>query len=172
MTQSSRATAKPDQKQLSLNWDEWLTVHAVVINTSRAAGPYDVTVNVTTDLPADHPELASLKHVDKIVIDIDCFTDGRVFGLARLLRDNIGFAGDLEVSGDFLPDQISFLQRCGVNSFSGEEIVKNAFNYYSGFYQPPCQGIDEVTFIRSEREQLARITHHISWRGGDRARPE
>jgi uncharacterized protein (DUF934 family) len=106
---------------------------------------------ITTDLAADHPRLGSLLDAQKIVIEIETFTDGRVFGLARLLRDKLGFSGDLEVSGDFLPDQISFLQRCGVNSFSGEEIVRDAFNYYSGFYQPPRQGIDEVTFIRQSR---------------------
>ena len=153
MSSKPQTNAKPDRKQLTLTWEEWRTVHAVVTNTTRAAGPYDVTVKIGTDLPIDHPQLASLVHVNRIVIEIDSFTDGRVFGLARLLRDSVGFTGDLEVSGDFLPDQISFLQRCGVNAFSGEEIVKDAFNYYSGFYQPPRQGIDEVTFIRDERQE-------------------
>lgn len=139
------------KKPLRLSWQEWLTVHAVVTASSPVGGPYGVTVVVKTDLPADHPQLDSLLAVEKIVIEIENFTDGRVFGLARLLRDQVGFSGDLEVSGDFLPDQISFLERCGVNSFSGEEIVRDAFNYYSGFYQPPRQGIDEVTFIRESR---------------------
>ena len=151
MTTSS--TENNGTRKLRLSWDEWLTVHAVVTASSPGGGPYDVTVVVTTDLSIEHPQLSSLLSVDKIVIEIDSFTDGRVFGLARLLRDNLGFAGDLEVSGDFLPDQISFLERCGVNSFSGEEIVRDAFNYYSGFYQPPRQGIDEVTFIRESRAE-------------------
>lgn len=140
-------------KQLRLSWEEWLTVNAVVTHSSPAGGPYDVTVVISTDLPTDHAQLSSLLSVNRIVIEIDSFSDGRVFGLARLLRDNIGFSGDLEVSGDFLPDQISFLQRCGVNAFSGEEIVRDAFNYYSGFYQPPRQGIDEVRFIRELRHE-------------------
>ena len=138
-------------KALRLKWEEWRTVHAVVTHSSSARGPYDITVVVTTDLPLDHPELSSLLMVDKVIIEIDNFTDGRVFGVARHLRDSLGFDGVLEVSGDFLPDQISFLERCGVNSFSGEEIVRDAFNHYSGFYQPPRKGIDEVTFIRESR---------------------
>ncbi|MCP4387729.1 MAG: DUF934 domain-containing protein [Gammaproteobacteria bacterium] len=148
MTQSN---SNPESTQLTLGWQEWLTVHAVVTNTTPAGGPYEITVVITTDLATDHPQLASLLDAKKVVVQIETFTDGRVFGLARLLRDKLGFTGDLEVSGDFLPDQISFLQRCGVNSFSGEEIVRDAFNYYSGFYQPPRQGIDEVTFIRQSR---------------------
>jgi uncharacterized protein (DUF934 family) len=151
MTQSNSSPEKTGKKQLTLNWQEWLTVHAVVTASGPAGGSYEVTVVVDTDLPMDHPQLSSLLDAERIVIEIASFTDGRVFGLARLLRDKIGFDGDLEVSGDFLPDQISFLERCGVNSFSGEDIVKDAFNYYSGFYQPPRQGIDEVTFIRQSR---------------------
>ena len=156
MTSSTNENTKT--RKLRLSWDEWLTVHAVVTASSPGGGPYDVTVVVTTDLPIEHPQLSSLLSVDKVVIEIDSFTDGRVFGLARLLRDNLGFAGDLEVSGDFLPDQISFLERCGVNSFSGEEILRDAFNYYSGFYQPPRQGIDEVSFIRELREGGAKAS--------------
>ncbi len=148
---NNESTADEAERQLRLRWEEWLTVHAVVTNTSPLRGPYDITVIVTTDLPIDHPQLDSLRAVNRIVIEIDSFTDGRVFGLARLLRDGIGFGGDLEVSGDFLPDQISFLRRCGVNAFSGEEVLRDAFNYYSGFYQPPRQGIDEVSFIRELR---------------------
>ena len=153
MTQSISNPQKPAQKQLRLSWQEWLKVHAVVTSPSPDGRTYDVTVVITTDLPVDHPQLSSLLAVEKIVIEIETFTDGRVFGLARLLRDKIGFSGDLEVSGDFLPDQISFLQRCGVNSFSGEDIIRDAFNYYSGFYQPPRAGIDEVTFIRESRAE-------------------
>ncbi|TNF91137.1 MAG: DUF934 domain-containing protein [Gammaproteobacteria bacterium] len=153
MTRSISKPKKPAQKQLRLSWQEWLKVHAVVTSPSPDGRTYEVSVVITTDLPVDHPQLSSLLAVEKIVIEIETFTDGRVFSLARLLRDEVGFNGDLEVSGDFLPDQISFLQRCGVNSFSGEDIIRDAFNYYSGFYQPPRTGIDEVTFIRESRAE-------------------
>ena len=146
--------ASPDIGQpnrLRISWQEWLTLHPVVTRAQPAAGPYEVTVVVDTGLPVDHPRLEILLDAHRIVIEIETFTDGRVFGLARLLRDRLGFDGDLEVSGDFLPDQISFLERCGINAFSGEEIVRDAFNFYSGFYQPPRAGIDEVSFIRGTR---------------------
>ena len=141
----------PDSRQLRVDWRQWLALNAVVSKSPPAGEPCRVTVVVTTELPHDHPQLATLLDADRVVIEIETFTDGRVFGLARLLRDELGFDGDLEVSGDFLPDQISFLRRCGVNAFSGEDIVRDAFNYYSGFYQPPRAGIDEVTFIRESR---------------------
>jgi uncharacterized protein (DUF934 family) len=153
MTNPDFNAKTPAPKTLRVDWRQWLAMSAVITRSPPAGEPYRVTVVVTTDLPLDHPQLASLRGVDRIVIDIETFTDGRVFGLARLLRDDIGFEGDLEVSGDFLPDQISFLERCGVNAFSGEDIVRDAFNFYSGFYQPPRAGIDEVNFIRESRDE-------------------
>lgn len=154
MTQANSNAGETGSKQLTLSWEEWLTVNAVVTASAPGGGPYHVSVVVTTALPTDHPQLSSLLKVDRVIIEIETFTDGRVFGLARLLRDRLGFDGELQVSGDFLPDQLSFLERCGVNSYTGEEVVKDAFNYYSGFYQPPRQGIDEVTFIRQARDEL------------------
>ncbi|MGD2171283.1 MAG: DUF934 domain-containing protein [Gammaproteobacteria bacterium] len=152
MTEENTTPDNSQSKQLRVRWREWLALNAVVTRSPPAGESYHVTVVVTTDLRHDHPQLATLRDADRVVIEIETFTDGRVFGLARLLRDELGFDGDLEVSGDFLPDQISFLQRCGVNAFSGEEIVRDAFNYYSGFYQPPRAGIDAVTFIRESRD--------------------
>ncbi|HKJ54033.1 MAG TPA: DUF934 domain-containing protein [Gammaproteobacteria bacterium] len=152
MTRKIANPDNPQPKQLRVDWHEWLMLNAVVTRSPPPDESYRVTVVVTTELPHDHPQLATLLDADRVVIDIETFTDGRVFGLARLLRDELGFDGDLEVSGDFLPDQISFLRRCGVNAFSGEDIVRDAFNFYSGFYQPPRAGIDEVTFIRESRD--------------------
>jgi uncharacterized protein (DUF934 family) len=153
MTDSNQSPDLGQPNRLRVDWQEWLALHAVVTRSQPAAGPYHVTVVVTTELEPDHPQIETLLDADRVVIDIETFTDGRVFGLARLLRDRIGFDGDLEVSGDFLPDQISFLERCGVNAFSGEDIVRDAFNFYSGFYQPPRAGIDEVNFIREVRNK-------------------
>jgi len=153
MTDSNSTSATPQSKPLRVTWEQWLALNTVVTRSPPAGEAYRVTVVVTTALPADHPQLPTLLAAERIVIEIDSFTDGRVFGLARLLRDQLGFGGDLEVSGDFLPDQISFLRRCGVNAFSGEELVRDALNHYSGFYQPPRAGIDEVTFIRGMRRE-------------------
>ncbi len=155
MSNRLQTSTHSNSKPLRVSWEQWLAINAVITRSPPADEAYRVTVVITTDLPTDHPQLHTLLAAERIVIEIDSFTDGRVFGLARLLRDRLGFSGNLEVSGDFLPDQISFLRRCGVNAFSGEEIVRDAFNHYSGFYQPPRAGIDEVTFIRKARRQTA-----------------
>ena len=56
-----------------------------------------------------------------VVLDMATFTDGRVFTQARLLRERLGFAGELRARGDFLRDQMFFLQRVGVNAFEFPE---------------------------------------------------
>lgn len=45
------------------------------------------------------------------------YADGRLYSIARLLRDRFGFAGEIRASGDVLRDQIVFLARAGVDAF-------------------------------------------------------
>ena len=71
---------------------------------------------------ADKPvsEVTSLSVLDAwlaepvIALVVASFSDGRVFTLARQLRQ-IGFTGRLEVVGDLLPDQLPMLLEAGVD---------------------------------------------------------
>ena len=45
------------------------------------------------------------------------YADGRLYSIARLLRDRYGFTGEIRASGDVLRDQIVFLARAGVDAF-------------------------------------------------------
>ena len=71
---------------------------------------------------ADKPisEVTSLSMLDAwlaepvIALVVASFSDGRVFTLARQLRQ-IGFKGRLEVVGDLLPDQLPMLLEAGVD---------------------------------------------------------
>jgi uncharacterized protein (DUF934 family) len=65
-------------------------------------------------------EVSSLSVLDAwlaepvIALVVASFSDGRVFTLARQLRQ-IGFTGRLEVVGDLLPDQLPMLLEAGVD---------------------------------------------------------
>ncbi|WP_428357100.1 DUF934 domain-containing protein [Methyloprofundus sp.] len=52
-----------------------------------------------------------------IELFIPVFTDGRAFTHACLLRSRYGFTGDIRVSGDFMRDQVYYLNRVGISSF-------------------------------------------------------
>jgi len=62
-----------------------------------------------------------LDHFQLIALEFPTFTDGRTFSFARLLRERCHFQGELRAIGDFLPDQVFFLARVGVNAFEFDE---------------------------------------------------
>jgi uncharacterized protein (DUF934 family) len=54
---------------------------------------------------------------DHLAIQFLSFTDGRGYSLARILREENDFSGDLYAVGDVLRDQLRELERCGFNAF-------------------------------------------------------
>ncbi|GMG88141.1 DUF934 domain-containing protein [Biformimicrobium ophioploci] len=53
-----------------------------------------------------------------IAIQFNAFTDGRGFSVARMLREQYGYAGQLLATGAFIRDQLSYLVRCGFDAFA------------------------------------------------------
>ncbi len=72
--------------------------------------------------PGDHTEelAGTLKDVELIELNFPVFTDGRPFSHARLLRSRLGYKGEIRAVGNFLPDQVFYLSRVGVNAFELE----------------------------------------------------
>ncbi len=58
-----------------------------------------------------------LGRFEMIAIDFPNFNDGRGYSIARILRDELGYMGELRALGDVLRDQIFYLARCGFNAF-------------------------------------------------------
>jgi uncharacterized protein (DUF934 family) len=71
--------------------------------------------------PADLAAL--LPHLALVAVEFPKFRDGRGFSLARALREQHGFAGEIRAVGHVLPDQHRFLLRCG---FSSVEVPEGA----------------------------------------------
>ena len=136
-------------RAITVDWKQWLADRVELQQWRSSDSKHHITVVVSTDLPIDHAELETLVTVDKLVIDVASFTDGRVFGLGRLFRQKLEFTGSIEVKGDYLPDQVSFMKRCGIDSFAGAG-AETASEYYSGFYQHP-NTLEKHTDIRGAR---------------------
>lgn len=70
-------------------------------------------------LPADKVEeiAVELASIKLIVLEFPVFTDGRGFSHARLLRGRYNFKGEIRAIGHFMPDQVFYLSRVGVNAF-------------------------------------------------------
>jgi uncharacterized protein (DUF934 family) len=59
-----------------------------------------------------------LDEIDLVALAFPKFRDGRAFTSARLLRERLGFTGEVRAVGDVLLDQAGFMVRCGFDAFS------------------------------------------------------
>jgi uncharacterized protein (DUF934 family) len=67
--------------------------------------------------------------------------DGRLFSHAWLLRNRYNYNGEIRATGHYLPDQVFYLSRVGVNSFYPEKtedlpVTLASLNDFSVKYQP------------------------------------
>ena len=120
----------------------------VVVPLDRFKADADVLFQQTPSVgvrltSAQRPEdiTDALDRVTLIELQFLAFKDGRPFTLARRLRDQLGYAGEIRAVGDFLPDQALFLCRCGfdsveVNTRVAADAVRNAIRQFSVWYQP------------------------------------
>ena len=60
---------------------------------------------------------ADLHRFATIVLEFPVFRDGRAYSQARILREQLGFRGEIRARGDILRDQIDFMIRCGFDAF-------------------------------------------------------
>jgi uncharacterized protein (DUF934 family) len=75
-----------------------------------------------------------------IAIEFPAFKDGRGYTTGRLLRERLGFRGELRAVGDVLRDQLYYMERCGFTAFelkAGKDIegALKAFEEFSVTYQ-------------------------------------
>lgn len=137
---------------ICVSWEWWLDDRTALLEWRQPVQNRRLAVIVTTDLSVDHVELQSLLDVDKIVVGIESFMDGRFFGLARLLRQKFRFGGEIAARGDYLPDQINFMKCCGFDCFENDDQQSAApHEFYSAFYQPSYEGEAGATSIRNTR---------------------
>ncbi len=58
----------------------------------------------------------SLDPVALVAVVFPKFTDGRGYSSARLLRDRLGYTGELRAVGHVLPDQVFYMRRVGFDA--------------------------------------------------------
>ncbi|HSG95395.1 MAG TPA: DUF934 domain-containing protein, partial [Afifellaceae bacterium] len=52
-----------------------------------------------------------------IALEFPSFADGRNYSAARLLRERLGYDGEIRAVGDVLADQIALMRRCGIDAY-------------------------------------------------------
>jgi uncharacterized protein (DUF934 family) len=108
----------PDAAVLAGDYPLLVPLAAFLAETDRFLaheGPLGVEVAAGDSVSALEPHLSRLKFVALV---FPKFSDGRSYSAARLLRERLGFKGELRAVGDVLHDQIPLMRRCGIESFA------------------------------------------------------
>jgi uncharacterized protein (DUF934 family) len=97
--------------------------------------------------------------VKVVVLQFPKFTDGRAYSQARLLRERVGYTGELRAAGQVYIDQIPFLLRCGFDSFASTqkgfaEALAKARTLFSVVYQPVGDGRATAAELRLKRRNV------------------
>jgi len=83
---------------------------------------------------------ADLSLLQLIELDFPALADGRLFSHAWLLRGRYHYGGEIRATGNYLPDQMFYLSRVGVNAFATNkpeelEMMLTCLNDFSVKYQ-------------------------------------
>lgn len=78
-------------------------------------GPADLGVTLANDAdPADHA--AAIQSATIVRLSFPKWTDGRAYSQARLIRQRLGYRGEVRAVGDVVVDMAPLLARCGFTS--------------------------------------------------------
>ena len=103
---------------------------------------------------------ADVSHFALIELEFPKFRDGRGYSWARILRQRLGFTGEVRAVGDVLRDQWLFMSRCGVDAFEVRpgtrlEDFRAALAEQTVFYQPASDRVRNVLDLRHTRTRAA-----------------
>ena len=147
--------AAPFGRPIVVSLKRWQAERAQLIGRNVALG-----VRLTSDQAPD--ALGEDVHrLALIALEFPKFRDGRGYSWARLLRQRLGFKGEIRAVGDVLRDQWLFMQRCGIDAFEVKpgtpiEDFCAAMGELTVFYQPASDQVTDVLALRHKRTMSAR----------------
>lgn len=95
---------------------------------------------------ADPTELGQdVQRFAVILLHFPKFSDGRAYSQARLLRERLGYDGELRATGNVLRDQLLYMHRAGFDAFEmarpdAAQVYAAALAEMGVFYQPTGDG--------------------------------
>jgi uncharacterized protein (DUF934 family) len=120
---------------ITVTLQRWTQDKAQLMKRSAKVGVRLAPVDLVDALSDD------LSSISLIELNFPAFTDGRSFSQARLLRSRYGYLGEIRAVGNYMPDQVFYLHRVGVNAFEFNsakdiDLAMSAVNDFSVRYQP------------------------------------
>jgi uncharacterized protein (DUF934 family) len=113
--------------------------------------------------PNDEPEAIAgdLDRLGVIAIHFPSFADGRGYSTARLLRERLGWGGELRAVGDVQRDQLFFLARVGFDAFvlKDDANVREALAAFEDFSEAYQASVDRPLPL-FRRRGVGGAQHH------------
>jgi uncharacterized protein (DUF934 family) len=100
---------------VSVSLARWLKEKHLLIHHKGKLGVRLHPADTVAELAAD------VTRLELIELDFADFADGRSFSQAWLLRERFGYRAELRATGHYMPDQVFYLARVGVNAFNPEK---------------------------------------------------
>ena len=99
-----------------------------------------------------------LGHLALVALQFPKFRDGRAFSWARMLRQRLGFRGEVRAVGNFIYDQINYQHRVGFDAWAVPddftlEQFQRALAEITYVYQPSTDGRKTVEALREATRQ-------------------
>ena len=120
------------------------------------AGRFELAIANDVDVESIGDVIARFEGV---ILDFPSFKDGRAYSQARLMRERLGYKGEIRAAGEVLCDQALFMLRAGFDSLDIGEGNADGFlaaiGAYSRFYQRAADGSTPIAALRSTRRKAA-----------------
>ncbi len=120
------------------------------------AGRFELSIPNTEDVEA----LSEIiRRFDAIILEFPDFRDGRAYSQARVLRERLGYRGEIRARGNVLCDQAAFMVRAGFDALEigGGDVdgFRRAISAYSFHYQSAADGVTPVHSLRAAKRVAA-----------------
>lgn len=129
----------PADQPVVVSHGRWLAERAALDGRNA---PLGLALPNTADAEALNGDV---HRFDLIALHFPKFGDGRAYSQARILRERLGFKGELRATGNVLRDQLMAMHRAGFDAFEIErpdaaEAFRSALGELTVFYQPTGDG--------------------------------
>ena len=109
---------------------------------SEAVTRNDITKLGVRILPGEDVRLLKeyLSRLQIVELAFPTFRDGRNYSSARILRDQLGYTGEIRAVGQVLADQLFFMVRCGIDALDldpsvSRDVAECALSRFKYVYQ-------------------------------------
>jgi len=103
---------------LFVNGQSWAELKQALQQAGKQVAPWLDSDQTAAQLGTD------LVHVPMLALNFPGFMDGRSYSTAVILRQQLGYKGEIRAIGDVLRDQLFLMKRCGFSTFDLKDSVK------------------------------------------------